>query len=112
MDVQGEFVEQPQKTVIEADQLAREVMQRCGYPVRDFEEAAADLSVDHADVVENYRAACRIAERSRRDAADTEQLRQALVYYRALFDDLLEEEPAHEEKPGRVVRLRDASHGH
>jgi hypothetical protein len=112
MDVQAEFVDQPQRAVMDADRLVQEVMQRCGYPVRNFEEAAADLSVDHAHVVENYRSACRIAERSRRGAADTEELRQAVVYYRALFDDLLEEEPAHEEKPSRVARLREASHGH
>lgn len=57
----------------------------------DFEQSAADLSVDHPGVVENDRAAYRIAERSRRSAADTEKPRQALVYYRALFDELLED---------------------
>jgi ABC-type nickel/cobalt efflux system permease component RcnA len=94
MSVQGQFVDQPEAAVADANRLVQEVMHKCGYPVANFEQLAADLSVDHPDVVENYRSACRIAERSRRGAADTEELRKALVYYRALFDDLLgDEEP-------------------
>jgi hypothetical protein len=65
-------------------------MQERGYPVGDFEQRAADLSVDHPVVVENYRAALRIAEANQRGQATTEDLRQALVRYRALFADLLE----------------------
>ncbi len=65
-------------------------MKKRGYPVSTFEQAAADLSVDHPQVVANYRAASRIAENNRRRAAKTEELRQALVYYRALFTELLE----------------------
>jgi hypothetical protein len=108
--VQGEFVDQPEKAVIDADSLVQQVMERCGYPLRDFDQAAADLSVDHPHVVENYRAAYRIAERGRRGAADTEELRQAVVYYRALFEDLLEEESPRDQKPRRAPRLREASH--
>jgi len=89
--IQGRFVDSPKTAVLEANELVEEVMQRCGYPMTNFEQSAADLSVDHPRVVENYRAAYRIAERSRRSAADTEELRQALVYYRALFDELLED---------------------
>jgi hypothetical protein len=110
--VQGEFVDQPEKAVNDADSLVQEVMERCGYPLRDFDQAAADLSVDHPHVVENYRSAYRIAQRSRRGAADTEELRQAVVYYRALFEDLLEGESSRVEKPRRAARLREASHSH
>jgi hypothetical protein len=110
--VQGEFVDQPEKAVRDADTLVQEVMEKCGYPLRDFDQAAADLSVDHPHVVENYRSAYRIAERSRRGAADTEELRQGLVYYRALFEDLLEDESPRDEKPRRAARLREASHSH
>jgi FtsZ-interacting cell division protein ZipA len=109
--VQGEFVDQPEKAVADADHLVRQVMERCGYPLRDFDQAAADLSVDHPHVVENYRAAYRIAERSGRGAADTEELRQAVVYYRALFEELLEDEgPRTTTKPKPAGRLREASH--
>jgi hypothetical protein len=67
------------------------VMRERGYPTDDFEQRAADVSVDHPDVVENYRSAHAITER---DDADTEDQRQALVHYRALFDELLETQPA------------------
>jgi hypothetical protein len=110
--VQGEFVDQPEKAVMDADRLVQEVMSRCGYPLRDFEQAAEDLSVDHPHVVENYRCAYRIAERSRRGSADTEDLRQAVVYYRALFEDLLEEEPRSTERAKGGARLRETSHSH
>jgi hypothetical protein len=110
--VQGEFVDQPEKAVRDADRLVQEVMERCGYPLRDFDQAAADLSVDHPHVVENYRCAYRIAERSRRGATDTEELRKAVVYYRALFEDLLEEEAPRDEKPRHAARVREASHSH
>ena len=108
--VQGEFVDQPEKAVSDADRLVQEVMERCGYPLRDFEQAAADLSVDHPYVVENYRSACRTADRSRRGAADTEELRQAVVYYRVLFEELLEDEAPGAAKPKRAARVREASH--
>ena len=108
--VQGEFVDQPEKAVSDADRLVQEVMERCGYPLRDLEQAAADLSVDHPYVVENYRSACRTADRSRRGAADTEELRQAVVYYRVLFEELLEDEPPRSAKPKRAARVGEASH--
>jgi hypothetical protein len=89
MAIQSEFVDHPETAVANANKLVQEVMERRGYPMARFEQSAADLSVDHPTVVENYRAAHRISERSRQGAADTEELRQALVYYRALFQDLL-----------------------
>jgi len=88
--VQNRFVDDPRGAAMEADELIFEVMERRGYPVNGFEQAAADLSVDHAVVVENYRAASAIAQRNRQGEAGTEDLRQALVYYRALFHDLLQ----------------------
>jgi hypothetical protein len=96
--VQADFVDDPGAAVSEADTLIQRVMRDRGYPVEDFEQRAADLSVDHPDVVEHYRAAHAVALRHTRDEADTEQLRQALVHYRALFDELLEEEPARAER--------------
>jgi uncharacterized membrane protein YccC len=94
--VQNRFVDDPGGAATEADELIFEVMERRGYPVKGFEQAAADLSVDHPTVVENYRAATRIAQRHRQGDAGTEDLRQALVYYRALFHDLLEPSEAGE----------------
>lgn len=88
--VQNRFVDDPRGAAMEADELIFDVMERRGYPVNGFEQAAADLSVDHPAVVENYRAASSIAQRNRQGEAGTEDLRQALVYYRALFHDLLQ----------------------
>jgi len=85
-------VDDPVGATEEADQLVGEVMGERGYPVGDFEQRAADVSVQHPHVVEHYRAAHTIAVRNARGDADTEQLRQALVHYRALFEDLLETE--------------------
>ena len=93
-DVQARFVDDPQVAITEADRLVTEVMQQRGYPMADLEQRAADISVDHPHVVENYRAAYAIVRRSERGEADTEALRQAMVHYRALFQDLLETEPA------------------
>jgi hypothetical protein len=94
--VQARFVDEPVAAVAEADRLIGDVMQRRGYPMGDFERRSADLSVDHADVVQNYRAGHELAERSRTGEADTEDLRRAMVHYRALFDDLVEETPGAE----------------
>ncbi|HET6827308.1 MAG TPA: hypothetical protein VFH35_01420 [Ramlibacter sp.] len=88
--LQARFVDSPQGVLLEADQLVRELMQRRGYPMGDFETRAADVSVDHPGVVDHYRAAHAIALRDQRGEADTEALRQAIVHYRALFADLLE----------------------
>jgi hypothetical protein len=86
---QSLFVDDPRTAVNNADTLVQDVMQRRGYPVGDFEQNAADLSVDHPRVVENYRAAHTIALRDSRDEANTEDLRKAMVSYRSLFEDLL-----------------------
>jgi hypothetical protein len=94
--VQALFVDDPARAIAEADRLVTEVMRLRGYPVSDFEQRAADISVDHPRVVENYRAAYAIARRRERGEANTEDLRQAMVHYRALFEDLLETEPATE----------------
>ncbi|MGO9514222.1 MAG: LPXTG cell wall anchor domain-containing protein [Steroidobacteraceae bacterium] len=88
--LQGRFVDNPQNVVVQADQLVRELMLKRGYPIVDFEHRAADISVDHPAVVHNYRAAQAIAVRGERGQANTEELRQAVVHYRALFDELLE----------------------
>src|SRR6185503_18971498 len=88
---QARFVDDPRGAVHEADRLVEEVMRRRGYPIGDFEQRAADISVDHPVVVENYRAAHDIATRLERGHAGTEDLRQAMVHYRTLFEDLLEE---------------------
>jgi hypothetical protein len=88
--VQSRFVDAPKGAVEEAHQLVHEVMKKRGYPVTGFEQVAADLSVEYPLVVTHYRAASRIAENSRKGIAETEELRQALVYYRALFEELLE----------------------
>ncbi len=89
-DLQGRFVDNPKSVVAQADQLVRELMLKRGYPVADFEHRAADISVDHPAVVDNYRAAQVIAARDERGEADTEELRKAVVHYRVLFDELLE----------------------
>jgi hypothetical protein len=88
--VQERFVDDPRAALEEAHALVVEVMQERGYPTDDFEQRAADVSVDHPHVVENYRSAHAITERN---DADTEDQRQAMVHYRALFDELLETQP-------------------
>jgi len=88
--LQGRFINNSQNVVAQADQLVREVMLRRGYPMGDFEYRAADISVDHPAVVQNYQAAQAIAVRTERGQANTEELRQAVAHYRALFDELLE----------------------
>ena len=88
--LQGRFVDNPKGVVVQADQLVRELMLKRGYPMGDFERRAADISVDYPAVVANYRAAQAIAVRDKRGEADTEELRKAVVLYRALFDELLE----------------------
>ena len=88
--LQGRFVDNPKGVVLQADQLIRELMLKRGYPMGDFERRAADISVDHPAVVENYRAAQAIAAHDERGEADTEELRKAVVHYRVLFDEMLE----------------------
>lgn len=86
---QSFFVDDPQKAVLGADALVIEVMTARGYPMSDFQTQAADVSVDHPHLVGNYREAHRIAEMCRLGKANTEDLRRAMVHYRALFEDLL-----------------------
>jgi len=88
--VQARFVDDPAGAVTEADVLIQSVMRDRGYPVEDFDTRSADLSVDHPDVVENYRAAHGIATAHGRGDAGTEELRQAVKHYRSLFEELLE----------------------
>ena len=90
-DVQAEFVDDPPDAVVHADVLIQEVMRARGYPVDDFDTRSADLSVDHPDVVEYYRAAHGIAVAHERGSAGTEELRHAVQHYRKLFDSLIEE---------------------
>jgi len=89
--VQAQFVDAPSEAVTEADDLIQQVMTTRGYPMEDFDRRAADVSVEHPDVVENYRSAHSIAiKEARHDGnGDTEALRKAMVYYRSLFDQLL-----------------------
>jgi hypothetical protein len=93
--IQARFVDDPPLAVAEANDLLKELMEVRGYPVGDFEQRVADVSVDHPHVVQNYRIARDLAARSRRGEATTEDLRRALMHYRMLFEDLLETpEPA------------------
>lgn len=87
--VQSRFVDDPKAAVYEANTLVTRLMQARGYPMSDFNQRAADISVDHPRVVDNYRAAHEIALRERQGEATTEDLRNGLIYYRSLFDELL-----------------------
>jgi hypothetical protein len=87
--VQSRFVDSPKGAVAEADDLVSSVMKARGYPVSDFEQRAADISVAHPRVVEDYRTAHGIALRVGKDAASTEDLRTAMIHYRSLFEELV-----------------------
>ena len=87
--VQSRFVDSPKGAVREADDLVSSLMKTRGYPVSDFEQRAADISVDHPRVVENYRSAHEIALRVGKDEASTEDLRTAMIHYRSLFEELV-----------------------
>jgi hypothetical protein len=96
--VQARFVDEPDAAVRDADRLVQEVMADRGYPVAgDFERRAADVSVDYPDVVENFREGHRLVDAHEAGESGTEPLRQAMVHFRSLFDELLAEEPVHEE---------------
>lgn len=101
--VQARFVDMPEQAVAEADRLVTEVMQDRGYPMAEFEQRVEDLSVDHASVVDNFRTAHALALRSDRGENQTEDLRQAMVHYRTLFEDLLETSTT----DGRASRIHD-----
>jgi hypothetical protein len=92
--VQARFVDDPNGAVTEADRLVTEAMSTRGYPMADWDQRVADISVDHPHVVERYRAGHDIALRHARGDASTEDLRQAMVHYRELFNELIE--PAHD----------------
>jgi hypothetical protein len=92
-NVQSRFVDDPSGAVDAADSLLQKVMAERGYPVEHFDQRAADLSVDHPKVVENYREGHRIATASDGDGTATEDLRQAMHHYRALFEELVERVP-------------------
>jgi hypothetical protein len=91
-DVQERFVDQPTQAVAAADTLITRVMEERGYPMKDFDAQAELVSVDHPDVVENYRSAHSVQQRSQAQQASTEDLREALLRYRSLFDRLLRPE--------------------
>jgi hypothetical protein len=110
-ETQAHFVEDPPGAISQADVLVQEVMRARGYPMTDFEQRAADISVDHPHVLDEYRAAHNIAERHATSGVETEDLRQAMVHYRALFDDLLETDsaaPQQEPSAGGVQPETDA----
>jgi hypothetical protein len=90
--VQSKFVDEPGQAILDADRLIMEVMQLRAYPISDFEQRAADISVNYPELVSNYRAARIIALKNEQYQADTEELRQAMIYYRSLFNELLEVE--------------------
>ena len=96
--VQSRFVDYPKGTVTEADELVCSLMQTRGYPVTDFDQRAADISVDHPRVVENYRSAHDIALRLGRGEASTEDMRTAMIHYRSLFDELVQAPTSGEKK--------------
>src|SRR3954447_2650468 len=103
--VQAEFVDDPEHSIKDADILLQDVMTARGYPVQDFEQVAADVSVDHPGVVQHFRTAHDIVVRHGRGEGDTEDLRKAMINYRALFEDLVtktdegEAESSHRRKP-------------
>ncbi len=100
--VQAKFVDGPAAAVADADLLIAQVMEERGYPVGRFEERAADISVNHPEVVADYRAAHSLAQKSANGQATTEDLRQAMVHYRNLFEELLEGEPSKQREEVRT----------
>lgn len=107
--VQAQFVDDPQGAVVRADTLIQSVMADRGYPVEDFEQRAADVSVDHPRVVENYREGHRLFAKTSAGEGTTEDLRQAMRAYRKLFVELVEEgdpdaDAADEQRPVEASR--------
>jgi hypothetical protein len=94
---QTEFVDEPLTALQKADRLIREVMKDKGYPVEDFEQRAADISVDYPELVTDYRGLHLIAVKEAEDEVGTEEMRQAMVHGRALFENLIKQEPTAEE---------------
>jgi len=109
--IQARFVDDPEGTVRDADMTIQSVMTDRGYPMDDFEQRAADVSVDHPNVVENYRLGHRLARASALGDGTTEDLRQAMQHYRLLFEELLEpaaDAPVARDGIGRADELRGA----
>jgi hypothetical protein len=106
--VQEHFVDSPQDAVLAAQRLVMTVMKERGYPTEGGDQVLADLSVDHANVLDHYRAAYNISQRAADNAASTEDLRQAMIHYRALFQDLLGETQATETVPDEPADDHDA----
>jgi hypothetical protein len=113
-DVQEHFVDQPSEAVIDADRLVYAVLETRGYPMRDFDAQASLVSVDHPEVVQNYRAAHGVRERARSQRASTEELRVALLRYRSMFSELLADDgragspDSHRQAgPGEAARRAD-----
>ena len=106
--VQTAFVDSPSSALDDADRLLSEVMRERGYPVDDFDQRAADISVDHPAVVENYRAAHAIRLSGRNGDVGTEKQRQAFVHYRALFDKLLDQH-GNGDRPQETDSAQEAS---
>jgi hypothetical protein len=96
--LQSRFVDHPKGAVTEADELVSSLMQTRGYPVADFNQRAADISVDHPQVVADYRSAHEIALRLEKGEASTEDLRRAMIHYRSLFEELAQVPTAIETK--------------
>ena len=96
--VQSEFVDAPETAIGKADSLIQSVMRDRGYPTGDFDRQAEDLSVEHARVIDDYRAAHATSEKSTAGKASTEELRQAVISYRSLFDSLVGTQPAAKER--------------
>ena len=91
--IQARFVDEPSASILEADLLVADVMRARGYPVGDFDTQAGDLSVSYPALAENYRSAHAVFLRNERGHANTEELRQAVVFYRGVFSEILEVEP-------------------
>jgi FtsZ-interacting cell division protein ZipA len=100
--VQEHFVDNPREAVSQADRLVNAALKARGYPMADFEQQAADLSVQYPHVVDNYRKAHAIAELDQSSSASTEDLRKAMQYYRSLFEDVLGQ---------HVIQMEEVRHG-
>jgi hypothetical protein len=109
-ELQRRFVDTPDAAVSQADALVSDVLRARGYPVGDFEQRTEDISVDHPHAVSHYRSARDLARRHARGEANTEDLRQALVHYRALFDELLDLKSS--EPTEAVHEVREFARGH
>jgi hypothetical protein len=96
---QTEFVDEPLTALQKADRLIREVMKARGYPVEDFEQRAADISVDYPELVSDYRGMHLIAVKEKEDEVSTEEMRQAMVHGRTLFENLISQESTEETTP-------------